>query len=222
MDIDSLLQPLDSPPPPGPVVARPRLPWPGRLSQALSTYLPLLLMALLALATWWLVQNTPAPEAAKDAEPPRHEADYTMQGFTMQRFGADGRLLLQLNGQQLRHYPDTDTLEIDVVTIRAQAPDGSVMRASARRALADRNASEVQLLGGARVVYEGTEHEAAIEFDSEFLLALFDKKQLRSHLPVQLRQGSSEINLGAIVYDHATRSARLGAPVRARLTVPRQ
>ena len=41
--------------------AAPRLPtpWHVRLRDAISSYLPLLLMALLALFTWWLVKNTP-------------------------------------------------------------------------------------------------------------------------------------------------------------------
>ena len=42
-------------------------PWHLRLRDALSSYLPLLLMTLLALATWWLVQNSPRPEVARPA-----------------------------------------------------------------------------------------------------------------------------------------------------------
>lgn len=220
MDIDTLLQPL-GPPPPNTTPARPRQPWRWHIGQALSAYLPLLLMSLLALATWWLVQNTPSADAPDSDVAPRHEVDYAMQGFVMQRFGVDGRLLVQMNGEQMRHYADTDTLEIDVVTIRAQAPDGSVMRASAHRAIASGDASQVQLLGGARVVYEGDKNQPMIEFDSEFLQAFLDKKTLHSHLPVRLRQERSELNVGAIDYDHRTRSARLGAPVRARFIAPR-
>jgi lipopolysaccharide export system protein LptC len=220
MDIQTLLQPPDLPPP-TPTLARPRQSWRWHVGQALSSYLPLLLMSLLALATWWLVQNTPGPDAPASTAAPRHEADYMMQGFTMQRFGADGRLRVQMNGEQMRHYADTDTLEIDVVTIRAQSPDGSVMRASARRALAKGDASEVQLLGGAHVVYEGAKDQPMIEFDSEFLHAFLDKKTLRSHLPVRLSQDRSELNVGAIDYNHQTRTARLGAPVRARFVAPR-
>lgn len=221
MDIDSLLQPLDPPPPPtGP----PRLaqPWHWRLGQWVSAYLPLLLMALLALGTWWLVQNTPRPELPPEAVAPRHEPDYTMQGFTLQRFGADGRLRVQVQGTQMRHYPDTDTLEIDGVTIRALSPDGSVTRATARRALANGDASEVQLLGGAQVVRDGIGNEAVTEFESEFLHAFLNTERLRSHLPVRLRQGASELRVGAIDYDNLTRSARLGAPVRARFDAPKR
>ena len=81
MDLDTLLQPLD-PPPPRAEPARPRQPWLWRLGQGLSAYLPLLLMVLLALGTWWLVQNTPRPDLPGEVVAHRHEPDYTMQGFT--------------------------------------------------------------------------------------------------------------------------------------------
>jgi lipopolysaccharide export system protein LptC len=221
MDIDSLLQPLDLPPPPS-ASARPRQAWHWHLGQLLSAYLPLVLMALLALGTWWLVQNTPRPGEPPADTPPGHEPDYTMQGFTLQRFGVDGRLRVQVQGTQMRHYPDTDTLEIDSVKIRALSPDGSVTRATARRALSNGDASEVQLIGSAQVVRESAGDAQQIEFESEFLHAFLNTEQLRSHLPVRLRQGTSDLHVGAIEYDNLTRSAKLGAPVRARFEVPRR
>ena len=221
MDIDTLLQPLGPAAAP-PTPPRPRQPWHWRVGQWISAYLPLLLMALLALGTWWLVQNTPRGEAVRPDAAARHEPDYSMQGFTLQRFSADGHLQVQVQGLQMRHYPDTDTLEIDGVTIRALGADGSVTRATARRALTNGDASEVQLLGAARVVREAQGSQPALEFESEFLHAFFNTERLRSHLPVRLRQGSSDLHVGAIEYDNLTRSATLGAPVRARLDVPRR
>jgi lipopolysaccharide export system protein LptC len=168
------------------------------------------------------VQNTPHG-GAPDAEPvPRHEPDYAMQGFTLQRFGANGRLRVQVQGTQMRHYPDTDTLEIDRVTIRALSPDGSVTHATALRALSNGDASEVQLLGNAQVVREDAAGGGQIEFESEFLHAFLNTERLRSHLPVRLRQGRSELRVGAIDYDNLTRSAKLGAPVRAQFDLPRR
>jgi lipopolysaccharide export system protein LptC len=42
----------------------------------------------------------------------------------VQRFAADGSLRLQIEGEEARHYPDTDTLEISNVTLRGQNPNG--------------------------------------------------------------------------------------------------
>ena len=219
MELDSLIAPLDVPPPRS-EPRRPRQPWHWRLGALLSAYLPLLLMALLALATWWLVKNTPPPLAAAPEGPLQHEPDYLMQRFTMQRFAPDGRLRVQIAGTQLRHYPDTDTLEIDGATIVAHSPDGSVTRASARSALANGDATEVQLRGGAHVVREGAGTRDAIEFDSEFLHAFLSTERVRSHLPVRLRQGTSELRAAGIDYDNLARAAKLAGPVRARFDPP--
>jgi lipopolysaccharide export system protein LptC len=206
---------IGAPPPPP---HRLRQPWPARLLEALSSYLPLLLMALLAASTWWLVQNTPVPEPERPAGPVRHEPDYTMQRFTLQRFGEDGRLRVQVEGEQLRHYPDTDRLEIDVVRIRAVAPDGALTLATARRAIANGDATEVQLLGGAQVTSEAGGER--IEFRGEFLHAFLRTEQLRSHLPVQIQRGPSVVRAAGMEYDHLSRTVQLKGPVRAVFVAP--
>jgi lipopolysaccharide export system protein LptC len=222
LDLESLLQPMDPLPASGPQnpPPRPRQPLSWRIGQFVSAYLPLILMALLALATWWLVRNTPRPDEPREAVAARHEPDYLMSGFTLQRFSADGRLRVQVQGTQMRHYPDTNTLEIDEPTIRATAVDGSVTVATARRALSNGDASEVQLQGGARVVRQATASAPAIEFESEFLHAFLATERVKSHLPVLLRQGSSEMRVAWLEYDHLARSAKMGGPIKARFEAP--
>jgi lipopolysaccharide export system protein LptC len=193
-------------------------PWPARIAGALSSYLPLLLMALLAASTWWLVQNTPVPPPERPAGPVRHEPDYTMQRFTLQRFAEDGRLSLQVEGEQLRHYPDTDRLEIDIVRIRAVAPDGALTLATARRAIANGDATEVQLLGGAHVTSNAGGER--IEFRGEFLHAFLRTERVRSHLPVQIQRGASVVRAGGMEYDHLSRTVQLKGPVRAVFVAP--
>jgi lipopolysaccharide export system protein LptC len=78
-------------------------------------------------------------------------------------------------------------------------------------------------LGGAQVVREAASTSGqSIEFDGEFLHAFLATERVRSHLPVRVRQGSSELNVGALDYDHLAKSARLGPPVRARFDAPRR
>ena len=222
IDLDSLLQPLDPLPASGPQNAppQPKQPLAWRVGQFVSAYLPLILMLLLALATWWLVRNTPRPDEPREAAPPRHEPDYAMSDFTLQRFSADGALRVQVQGAQMRHYPDTNTLEIDQAQIRAIAADGSVTVAAAQRAVSNGDATEVQLQGGARVLREATASAAAIEFESEFLHAFLATERIKSHLPVRLRQGTSELSVASVEYDHLSRIAKLGGPLRAEIYPP--
>lgn len=210
---------LRTPPPPGSV--RPVLSWDWRLRQLLSSYLPLLLMALLAVGTWWLVKNTPQPEGPAATVAPRKEPDYTMSAFSVSRFAPDGRLVLRIDGDQLRHYPDTDRMEIEGVRIHAIGADGRITDAQARRALANGDGSEVQLLGSAQV----RSHLPAgdtLEVEGEFLHAFTRFERLRSHLPVRVRRGGSDIHAGGLDYDNLAQQLQLAGPVRARFTPGRR
>ena len=201
----------------GPALAgRPREPqaWHHGLRDLLSTYLPLLLMTLLALGTWWLIKNTPQPPGAPASKVLRHEPDYTMTQFALERFGADGRLRLRLEGTQLRHFPDTDRIEIDAVKMRAVAPDGRVTLAQAERAVSNGDGSEVQLMGNAEVTSAlGTEEPLVMR--SDFLHAYLVTERLRSHLPVWVQRGATELRAVGLTYDHGSQQLDLGGPVRA-------
>jgi len=196
----------------------PRLPqpWHLRLREGLATYLPLLLMGLIALATWWLVKSTPGPEPVRDATPARGEPDYTMNGFVVERFASDGRMRVQIEGAEMRHYPDTDTLEIENPRIRAFGPDGRVTVASAIRALANGDGSEVQLIGDARVDSRGPRGEP-IQFRGEFLHDFLNTERVRSHLPVVVTSNGSEFHAAGMDYDHLTGQLQLQGKMRALL-----
>jgi lipopolysaccharide export system protein LptC len=202
--------------PPDAPRARVSMPWHLRLRDSLSSYLPLLLMALLALATSWLVKNSPHAPSAEVTRPVSTDPDYTMDRFALERFDATGHLKLRIEGQTLRHFPATDRIEIEGASIRAIAPDGRVTLAHARRALGTGDGSELQLLGGAEVTSERSVGEALV-MRGEFLHAFFITEQVRSHLPVEVQMGTTEVQASALEYDHPTRRLELKGPLRAVL-----
>jgi lipopolysaccharide export system protein LptC len=204
---------------PEPVAAAP---WPIRLLDIVSAYLPLLMMAVLASGTWWLVRNAPGVDAPREAAPLRHEADYTMTRFVVQRFGSDGALRTEIEGERLRHFPDDNTLEIEQARIRAIGSDGVVTVANARKALANGDGSEVQLLGDAHVVRPAHGKEEQIEFRSEFLHAFRNVEQLRSHLPVVVTQGQSVVRAEGMEYDNLARVVELKGRTSATFITPRR
>jgi len=195
-------------------------PWHARLAGAVSAYLPIFVMALLALGSWWLVDNTPVPSAPGSPAPPRHEPDYTMRGFLVQRYGPDGALRTQIEGDVAVHYPDTDTLEIENPRIRAIAANGDVTRASARRAIANGDGSEVQLLDDAHVVREATPQEEAIDIRSDFLHIFRNTERVRTHLPVRLRQGGTDVVAAGMEYDHLARVVQLAGRMQGVFPSP--
>ena len=193
-----------------------------RVLAFVSAYLPLLLMGLLALGTWWLVKNTPLPDAARGVGPARVEPDYTMTQFMVQRFTPEGPLRAQLEGDEMRHYPATDTLEVDNVRIRSIAPSGRVTLAIARRALGNGDGTEVQLLGGAHVTRVGVAGEDPIDFRGEFLHAFLLTERVRSHLPVTVTRGRTVVHADALEYDNLAGLLQLKGHVRASFAPPKK
>jgi lipopolysaccharide export system protein LptC len=213
--------PLSLGPAPAGAPAQPprRRPWHLRLSELLSTYLPLLLMALLALSTWWLVKNTPMLAPPPAATEQRRDPDYLMNEFAIERFDAAGRLRVRVDGQRLQHFPATDHYEIDRARIRAVGVDGKVTLAVADRARANGDISELQLFGGAKVNSTGPQGEP-VEIRSEFLHAFLVTEQVQTSLPVTVTAGSNELRAEGLQYDNGKRLLELKGRQRAWLAAP--
>lgn len=195
---------------------RPVLPWYLRLRDALSSYLPLLLMALLALATWWLVKNSPGPPAAAAERAVSSEPDAVMSRFTLERFDAAGLLKLRIEGDELRHFADTDRIEIEQARIVAYAPDGRVTRAHAARVQGQADGSEMLLQGGAEVISaDGVGSPLVIR--SEYLQAFVLLQRIQTPRPVLVQHGGAELRANGLRYDHGSAKLEFNGPVKAVL-----
>lgn len=191
----------------------------------LSIYLPIMLMGLLALGTYWLVRSTPLLATGTAEQPVRQDPDYLMERFSVRTFDAEGRLKSEVSGLQARHYPHTDILEIDQVRIRSINSRGHVTVASARRALANNDATEVQLIGDALVVREAAVDRAGtalprVSFSGEFLHAYLEAERIKSHKPVELMRGSDRITAESMDYSNFDQVMELRGRVRGTLQPP--
>jgi lipopolysaccharide export system protein LptC len=198
-----------------------------RIWDRLAVYLPLLLMGVMAMSTYWLVRSTPAMEEAEIEAPLVHEPDYLMRDFSVKVFANDGKLKSEITGLEGRHFPDTDTLEIDQPRIRILGANGRLTTAVAKRAVVNADGSEVQLFDKAVVVREGTsstqgEMVPRTELQSDFLHVFSNTEEVRSHLPVVMVRGSgNRFSADGMNYDNLGRALQLTGRVRGTL-LPRQ
>ncbi|MBU6257937.1 MAG: LPS export ABC transporter periplasmic protein LptC [Burkholderiales bacterium] len=189
-------------------------PWPSRLRQVVVAYLPLLLMALLALGTWWLVKNSPRAPGAEEAPTLSSKPDYTMNQFSISHYQPDGRLQVRIEGRTLRHFPATDRIEIEDALIHGYAPNGNVTDARARRAISNGDGSEVQLIGAAEVSTR-TSDGLPLVVRGELLHLYLVTERISSPQAVDLHLGASEMHAAGMTYDNATRRLDLVGPARA-------
>lgn len=187
----------------------------------ITLYLPVVVIVLLALGTWWLARNTPifTPQGAE--APPKHEPDYYMRNFAVKNFDATGALSSEVAGFEGRHFPDTDVLEIDSARIRSYK-QGRTTIASATRAYSNGDGSEVQLVGNAVVVREAGNDAAGrpmprLEFRGEFLHAFLNTEQIKSHKPVNITRGADQFIADTLHYDNLDRAMLLRGRVKTTL-----
>ena len=175
-----------------------------RVWDLMAVYLPLFLMSIMAMGTYWLVRITPVIPPPEEAAPKRHVPDYFMKDFSVKVFNAEGKLKSEMFGVQGRHYPDTDTVEVDQPRIRSLNPQGQITVAVAQRGLINADGSEAQLFEKAHIVREryvnskGTVFPRS-EIRSEFLHLFantekIDRKSTRlnsSHIPLSRMPSSA-------------------------------
>jgi lipopolysaccharide export system protein LptC len=190
--------------------------------ERLTLYLPAILMGLLALGTYWMVRSAPVFNPPEAERPVLHEPDYFMQDFSVKTFDGVGRLRNQVFGADARHYPDTDTLEIEQVRIRSFGEEGWLTTATAKRALTTGDASEVQLVGDALVVREAAVDKTGkpvprLEFRGEYLHVFINSEQLKSDKPVALTRGNDHFTADAMDFDNLKRVMQLSGRVKGTL-----
>lgn len=191
----------------------------------LSIYLPVVLMMLMALATYWLLRATPEPEPPGPKREVTHEPDYFMHRFSVKVFEPGGALKTELYGAEARHHPDTGTLVVDAARIRSFGPQRQLSTATARQITSNDEGTEFVLEGDAAVVRQasrGAKGEVLprIEFHGELLRVATDPEHISSEQPVVLIRGQDQIAADTLDYRGDARVANLTGQVKA-LFAPR-
>lgn len=194
--------------------------WTRTTWDRLAIYLPVILMGVLALGTYWLARNTPAFLGGSETQrAPTHDPDYFMRDFAVRTFDVSGRLRTEVFGTEGRHFPDTDTLEVDQPRVRSYNEQGAVTVATARNGISNGDGSEVQLVGNAVVVRDPVPatHTPRMEIRSEFLHAFMNTERVQTHKPVTLVRGNDQFTGDSMDYDNLDRVLVLRGRVRGRL-----
>ena len=184
--------------------------------------LPLALMSVLALGSYWLVRTAPQVVALPELSASVHTPDYFMETFSTKNFDKDGSLHAEVMGSSARHYPDTKWTEVEAIELRSQDAQGRLTTATANHGLTNEDASEVQLIGNALVARDTQAPARAgasprMEFRGEFLHVFAKDERVESHLPVELQRGLDRFTADALDYDNVTQVVQLTGRVHANL-----
>ncbi|RMX04268.1 LPS export ABC transporter periplasmic protein LptC [Corticibacter populi] len=183
----------------------------------LSVYLPMIAMAVLALGTFWLARSVPPTVQDAPQRAPGSEPDYQLFDFVIRNYTPGGAMSSEIMGDVARHRPDTDTLEVEQVRIRAIGDDGRLTTASADTGTSNADGSELSLHGNAVVIQHALGALPRQEFRGEELQVWPEQERVRSDKPVVLLRGQDRMTGDQLDYDK--RQQRMDLSGRVRSTI---
>ncbi len=191
--------------------------------ERLSIYMPVVLMGLLAMGSYWLLRSTPPAVVPTPIQAAVHEATDVMRRFSVRTYAGDGTLKSEVFGQEARRFPDDRSMEIDHARIRVIDPNGSVITAEAERIWVNAGHEEYELTGNAVVVREAATLPAGqvlarLEFQGEHLYIYAQDQRLLSRRPVLLLRGADRITADRMDWSEREGVAHLAGRVRAHLS----
>lgn len=188
-----------------------------RLFDALSIYLPLIVLALLASGSWWLVRSVPTLISPETNKPVRLDPDYRLSDFSIKSFNSLGQMTREVAGKNAQHFPATEALHIEEIRIFAQNEQGARLKAQAQQGIARDDGTQITLLGRAQAVHQPQATRPQIELHGERLVALPDEDRLMSNDPVRITRGLDVFTANSMSFNSNTGEYALQGRVRGTL-----
>ena len=185
-------------------------------------FLPMLLMAILTLGTYWMVQmNEPNLDAEKQK---RHVPDYIMDGIVVTTLGPEGNTKFRVVGQKLTHYEDDASSEIDWPIARRFHETKPPITVKSDKGFLDGDMTILDLVGNAsltRPAQPATASQAGsarLFMSSSKFTVLMNEDIVKTNRPVNLEQGLSIMTSqeGAI-FDNVHQKLTMIGQVKGRI-----
>lgn len=181
---------------------------------SLTSFLPLLAMAILAGVTYWLLQITATPLAAVAERPKTHTPDYFADNFSITMLDQSGTTQYRINAATMVHYEDDDNTHVTTPAIRAFSASQPEVTSTAKRGIINADGSIVDLYDQARVLRAAGYGDPAMQADSQHFRFFVNDDIVQTKNPVKLQRGQSIMTADGMIYNNVSREMRLLGKVR--------
>jgi len=183
-----------------------------------SMFTLLLLAALLALGSFWLLEVV--RKSGDDAAPAtvRTDPDYYIEQFNFVRLSATGEAEYNVSGKKMVHNPKDDTHAVDMPVLNSLSKDRPPMTVRADRAIIEPDAVKVHMYDHVKLDRPKTPKADYFHMESNYVLVLPDEDVLQTDKPVHIILGNSQLDGTGMVADLAT--GALNVASRVHMTLP--
>ena len=168
---------------------------------------PLALLGVLALLTLWIDRSVQPPIPKPDGST-RHDPDYILNNFVTTKTDVNGDIRSVLRAQEMRHFPDNDTTELN-------APD------LVQHGWVSSNGENVKFMDDVKVVREAFADRGEMTLLTEYLDVVPDTGIATTDRPVVIKQAPKTVIHGTgMIYNKKKQTMTLLKNVRVHYERP--
>jgi len=138
-----------------------------RILSRLSSWFPVLLLASLAMLTYWL--DAQVQRGGRGPGAPAKDPDYYVEDFAATRFGKDGSVIQQLAAKKLTHYPEGIPTEVIAPQLVNTQPGAAPMHVRADTGILSPDNENVYLQGNVVGVRDAIAGHSKLTITTEYL-----------------------------------------------------
>ncbi len=177
-------------------------------------WLPLLpLLALLAFVYWLDLQVQ--QEVVMATSKQRHDPDVIMNKFHATKMDQQGVPRFFLSAQELRHYPDHDTTELEAPRLTMLTAERPPVHMHGVHGMISSKGDEVIFHDGVRVLREAGGGQSAMTLDTEYLRILPEQDLANTDKAVKILNLNNTIRAVGLEMDNKVRTMKLLSQVRS-------
>lgn len=186
------------------------------MKQWSSAALPIGILLILAALTFWLRYATELDEVRGDGKH-RHDPDYVVSDATVRKIGQTGTLKYTLFAEEIRHYPDDDTVDLIKPRLVYFNPTKPPVSISAVRGHLNSKGERVELRGQVEVRREGTGKQPPLLVETPELTVLTDEEKAFTKSSVVITQGNSWVQGVGMMVDNRLQTYLLESRVTGQI-----
>ncbi|MDP8566489.1 LPS export ABC transporter periplasmic protein LptC [Methylophilus aquaticus] len=149
--------------------------------------LPIALLLFLALLTFWINQ-TVQQQGVRLSSQGRHDPDYMLYNFVSTRTDASGFTKYVLAAAQMRHYPDSDTTELQRPRFTQFGQDKPYTQIHGQHGKISPNGKQVEFSQHVKVIRQATPTKGEMQLSTDQLTLEPDREIAHTDYPVVIKQ----------------------------------
>jgi lipopolysaccharide export system protein LptC len=185
----------------------------SRLTEKVRTWLPLLPLILLLLATYWL--NQQVQPLAQVQSQLRHDVDYVVDNFSAVTLNVLGQPRFTLSAEKLWHYPDDDTTHLQMPRLTSLYADRPPTLTTAQTGTVSSQGDDVYLYDEVRMVRQAADGIGEQRFATDYLHVVPDRDWAETDQAVVMTGPNNTLRAVGMELDNKARTAKLLSRVRA-------